>query len=155
MRSNIGCICLTFPHCVLSYVSSNRLHESTFVAFGLSPLCVLKCVWEYFDLQGPWHKILILIYLKKSLNIVNTLQADPEKSRDFIFQNPGIPLVLARFEECAWQSGEDLHAGQKTKERKKRGYYCEKDWFFLPQVHSKKTTSFQEIIILYLIYYYI
>ena len=129
MRSNIGCICLTFPHCVLSNVSSNRLHESTLVAFGLSPLCVLKCVWEYFDLQGPWHKVLILIYLKKSLNNianwVNTLQTDPEKSQDFIFQNTGIPLVPARFEECALRSGEDLQAGQKTKERKKRGYYCD------------------------------
>ena len=36
----------------------------------------------------------------------------------FIFPNPGIPLVLARFEECAWRSGEDLQAGQKTKEKR-------------------------------------
>ena len=54
-----------------------------------------------------------------------TLQTDPEKSQDFIFQNTGIPLVPARFEECALRSGEDLQAGQKTKERKKRGYYCD------------------------------
>ena len=64
MRNHIGCICLTFPHYVFSNVSSP---------------------WEYFDLQGPWKKV--LTYHKKSLY---TLQADPEKSRDFIFPNPGI-----------------------------------------------------------------
>ena len=53
-------------------------------AFGLSPLCVLKCVWEYFDLQGQWKKV--LTDLKKSLY---TLQADPKKSRDFKIKNPG------------------------------------------------------------------
>ena len=45
----------------------------------------VSSLWEYFDLQGPWQKV--LTDLKKSLY---TLQADPEKSRDFIFQNPGI-----------------------------------------------------------------
>ena len=45
MRNHIGCICLTFPWCVLSNVSSNRLHESTLVAFESSPLqCVSNCV---------------------------------------------------------------------------------------------------------------
>ena len=79
-----------------------------------------------------------------------TLQADPEKSRDIILKNPGIPLVPARFEECAWWSGEDLQAGQKTKERKKRGYYCDpgkKRLILSTTVHSKKNTCFQEIII--------
>ena len=86
----------------------------------------------------------------KEVNIVNTLQANPEKSRDFIFQNPGIPPVLARFKGCAWQSGEDLQAGQKTKERKKKGYFCEpgkKRLILSTTVHSKKNTCFQEIII--------
>ena len=70
---------LTFHRCVLSNVSSNRLHESMLVAFDYSPLCVFECV------QGPWQKV--LTDLKKSLY---TLQADPEKSRDFKIKNPGI-----------------------------------------------------------------
>ena len=45
----------------------------------------VSSLWEYFDLQGPWKKV--LTYHKKSLY---TVQADPEKSRDFIYQNPGI-----------------------------------------------------------------
>ena len=45
----------------------------------------MSSLWEYFDLQGPWQKV--LTDLKKSLY---TLQADPEKSRDFIIKNPGI-----------------------------------------------------------------
>ena len=45
----------------------------------------MSSLWEYFDLQGPWQKV--LTELKKSLY---TLQADPEKSRDFIIKNPGI-----------------------------------------------------------------
>ena len=45
----------------------------------------VSSLWEYFDLQGPWQKV--LTDLKKSLY---TLQADPEKSRDFIIKNPGI-----------------------------------------------------------------
>ena len=45
----------------------------------------VSSLWEYFDLQGPWRKV--LTDLKKSLY---TLQADPEKSRDFIIKNPGI-----------------------------------------------------------------
>ena len=40
---------------------------------------IVSSLWEYFDLQGPWRK--------KSLY---TLQADPEKSRDFMLKNPGI-----------------------------------------------------------------
>ena len=81
------CICLTFPNCVLSNVSSNRLLESTLVAFGFSLLCVLNMSspWENFDLKGPWQKV--LTDHKKSLY---TLQADPEKSRDFTWTNPGI-----------------------------------------------------------------
>ena len=46
----------------------------------------VSSLWEYFDLQGPWHKV--LTDLKKSLY---TLQADPEKSRDFTIKNPEIP----------------------------------------------------------------
>ena len=42
-------------------------------------------MWEYFDLQGPWQKV--LTDLKKSLYAI---QADPEKSRDLIFKNPRI-----------------------------------------------------------------
>ena len=45
----------------------------------------VSSLWEYFYLQGPWQKV--LTDLKKSLY---TLQADPEKSRDFIIKNPGI-----------------------------------------------------------------
>ena len=45
----------------------------------------VSSLWEYFDLQGPWRKV--LTDLKKSLY---TLQADPEKSRDFMLKNPGI-----------------------------------------------------------------
>ena len=45
----------------------------------------VSSLWEYFDLQGPWRKV--LADLKKSLY---TLQADPEKSRDFMLKNPGI-----------------------------------------------------------------
>ena len=56
---------LVFLHCVYSNVSS--------------------LLWEYFDLQGPWQKV--LTDHKKSLY---TLHVDPEKSRDFIFRNPGI-----------------------------------------------------------------
>ena len=68
---------------------------------GLSPVCAFKCLlkspaWiyvgcivasprEYFDITGPWRKV--LADLKKSLY---TLQADPEKSRDFMLKNPGI-----------------------------------------------------------------
>ena len=78
----------------------------------LSPLsafkCLLKCLnpywlhlvflhyvfsnvsslWEYFGLQGPWQKVLTdhKMYLY-------TLQADPEKSRDLIVQNPGILIT--------------------------------------------------------------
>ena len=40
-------------------------------------------LWEYFDLQGHWT----VGDLKKYLY---TLQADPEKSWDFIFKYPGI-----------------------------------------------------------------
>ena len=70
-------------------------------SFDLSPVCAFKCLlkspawiyvgcivsslWEYFDLKGPWRKV--LADLKKSLYI---LQADPEKSRDFMLKNPGI-----------------------------------------------------------------
>ena len=45
----------------------------------------VSSLWEYFDLQGPWQKV--LTDLKKSLY---TLQADPEKSRDFMIKNPWI-----------------------------------------------------------------
>ena len=45
----------------------------------------VSSLWEYFLLQGPWQKV--LTDHKKSLY---TLQADPEKSRDFIIKNPGI-----------------------------------------------------------------
>ena len=105
----------------------------------------VSSLWEYFDLEGPWQKV--MMGHKKSHY---TLQADPEKSRDIIFKNPGIPLVPARFEGCAWQSGEDLQEGQKTKERKKKGYFCEpgkKRLILSTTVHSKKNTCFQEIII--------
>ena len=44
IKCEITCICLTFHRCVLSNVSSNRLHESMLVAFDFSPLCVFKCV---------------------------------------------------------------------------------------------------------------
>ena len=47
----------------------------------------MSSLWEYFDLQGPWRKV--LTDLKKSLY---TLQADPEKSRDFMLKNPGISI---------------------------------------------------------------
>ena len=75
----------------------------TVVCFQMSPqiVCMNPCwfhliflhyvfsnvssLWEYFDHQGPWPKV--LTDLKKSLY---TLQADPEKSRDFIIKNPGI-----------------------------------------------------------------
>ena len=66
------------------------------VCFQMSPqiacmICLhynvsyVSSLWEYFDLQGPWRKV--LADLKKSLY---TLQADPEKSRDFMLKNPGI-----------------------------------------------------------------
>ena len=86
-KCKITCICLTFRRCVLSNVSSNRLHESMLVAFDFlhHVFSNVSSLWEYFDLQGPWKKV--LTYLKKSLY---TIQADPEKSRNFIIKNPGI-----------------------------------------------------------------
>ena len=79
---------------------------------------IVSSLWEYFDLQGPWRKV--LTDLKKSLY---TLQADPEKSRDFMLKNPGIlidwksrdfrdpvraccQLVLnwVRHAKCTWSS---------------------------------------------------
>ena len=93
MRNNIGLICLTFPHCVLSNVSSNHLHE-------------------YFDLKGPYK---VLTYIRKSLY---TLQANPEKSWDFIFKNIGILINNLQgpvhYKECAGRNSENLWAGQKS-----------------------------------------
>ena len=69
MSPQIACINPCWLHLIcLHYVFSN-----------------VSSLWEYFDLQGPWQKV--LTDLKKSLY---TLQADPEKSRDFIIKNPGI-----------------------------------------------------------------
>ena len=66
----------------IAYMNPLWLHL-IFLHFYVFPN--VSSLWEYFDLQGPWRKV--LTDLKKSLY---TLQADPEKSRDFMLKNPGI-----------------------------------------------------------------
>ena len=95
----ITCICLTFHRCVLSNVSSNRLHESMLDAFYISPLCVFKCVltvrifWPIYRGHGrrSWRTIKSPFTLYKQI----------PKNPGILFskipglwstENPGIPL---------------------------------------------------------------
>ena len=65
----------------------------------------VSSLWEYFDLQGPPRKV--LADFKKSLY---TLQADPEKSWDFIFQYPGIfTNWISRDSRDPAMLGPDIH----------------------------------------------
>ena len=65
--------------------------EFIMVAFGFSPLCVFKCVLTTVRIFWPSRAVAEGPHgrtdHKKSLY---TLHVDPEKSRDFIFRNPGI-----------------------------------------------------------------
>ena len=50
MHSRIGCICLTFPHCVFSYVCSNRLHMRMHNHIGCICLaCHLSVEFQDYD----------------------------------------------------------------------------------------------------------
>ena len=69
--------------------------------FDLAPLCALKCllkspawihigcVWFFSSMYFQMCPQLLTALTDHKKSIF-TLQADPEKSRDFIFQNPGI-----------------------------------------------------------------
>ena len=67
----------------IACMNPSWLHLIRLIHYNVFPN--VSSLWEYFDLQGPWRKV--LTDLKKSLY---TLQADPEKSRDFMLKNPGI-----------------------------------------------------------------
>ena len=57
MHSHIGCICLSFLHCVFSHVSSNRLPERMQSHIGCICLTFLRCAFSNVSSNGLPEKM--------------------------------------------------------------------------------------------------
>ena len=66
MQNHIGCICLTFLHCVFSNVSSKRLHNMMHSHIGCICLTFLHCAFSNVSsngLHGKMHSHIGCIYV--------------------------------------------------------------------------------------------
>ena len=142
MRSNIGCICLTFPHCVLF----NCIWSFTHVFWNVCENILTSKgrgtrSWSWYTLKSPLTLLIKLTLYKQILKNLGISFSQIPGSCWYLPTSRNVPGGAVKI--C-------MRDKKQRKGRKEATIVTlvRKDWFFLPQVHSKKTTSFQEIIIL-------